>query len=67
MKVLIIEDEPITARELKYVLGKLDSNIEIMATVDSIETALEFLEVEQDLNLRPLAPRQVRYQAALHP
>lgn len=47
MKVLIIEDEPITARELKYVLGKLDKNIEIMDTVDSIESAVEFLSEEQ--------------------
>jgi two-component system, LytTR family, response regulator LytT len=50
MKVLIIEDEPITARELKFVLRKLDKNIEILDTVDSIETALEFLnEMQPDL------------------
>jgi two-component system, LytTR family, response regulator LytT len=50
MKVLIIEDEPITARELKFTLRKLDKNIEILDTVDSIETALEFLrEIQPDL------------------
>ncbi len=50
MKVLIIEDEPITARELKFVLRKLEKNIEILDTVDSIETALEFLnETQPDL------------------
>ncbi len=50
MKVLIIEDEPITARELKFVLRKLEKNIEILDTVDSIETALEFLnELQPDL------------------
>jgi two-component system, LytTR family, response regulator LytT len=50
MKVLIIEDEPITARELKFTLRKLDKNIEILDTVDSIETALEFLkEMQPDL------------------
>jgi two-component system, LytTR family, response regulator LytT len=43
MKVLVIEDEPITARELKFVLRKLDKNIEILDTVDSVETALECL------------------------
>ena len=47
MKILIVEDEPITARELKYVLRKHDKNIEILDTVDSIETALEFLNVVQ--------------------
>jgi two-component system, LytTR family, response regulator LytT len=47
MKVLIIEDEPITARELKFVLRKLEKNIEILDTVDSIETALEFLNKTQ--------------------
>jgi two-component system, LytTR family, response regulator LytT len=50
MKILIIEDEPITARELKFVLRKLDKTIEILDTVDSIETALEFLhDIQPDL------------------
>lgn len=50
MKILVIEDEPITARELKFLLRKLDKNIEILDTVDSIETALEFLnQVQPDL------------------
>lgn len=47
MKILIIEDEPITARELQYVLQKLDKNIEILDIIDNIETALEFLSEEQ--------------------
>jgi two-component system, LytTR family, response regulator LytT len=50
MKILIVEDEPITARELKYVLRKHDKNIEILDTVDSIETAVEFLnDMQPDL------------------
>jgi DNA-binding LytR/AlgR family response regulator len=50
MKILVIEDEPITARELKYVLRKLDKNVEILDTVDSIESALEVLqELQPDL------------------
>jgi two-component system, LytTR family, response regulator LytT len=50
MKVLIIEDEPITARELKFVLRKVEKNIEILDTVDSVETALELLrEMQPDL------------------
>lgn len=50
MKVLIVEDEPITARELKFILRKLDKDIEIMETVDSVETAMEFLsQMQPDL------------------
>jgi two-component system, LytTR family, response regulator LytT len=50
MKILIVEDEPITARELKHVLRKIDKSVEILDTVDSVETALEFLsEVQPDL------------------
>lgn len=47
MKVLIIEDEPITARELKFMLSKIEKNVEIIDTVDSIETALECLAEHQ--------------------
>jgi two-component system, LytTR family, response regulator LytT len=50
MKILLVEDEPITARELKYVLRKLDKNVEILETVDSVETALEALkDIDPDL------------------
>jgi two-component system, LytTR family, response regulator LytT len=50
MKILIIEDEPITARELRFILQKIDQNIDILDTVDSIETALEYLnETQPDL------------------
>jgi two-component system, LytTR family, sensor kinase len=30
MKILVVEDEPITARELKFVLRKLDKNVEML-------------------------------------
>ena len=47
MKVLIIEDEPITARELKFILRKIEPSIEILDTIDSIEGSIEFLQTLQ--------------------
>lgn len=43
MKVLIIEDEPSAQKELKRLLGKADSSIEVLDFFDSIEDSVEWL------------------------
>src|SRR5688500_9815255 len=45
MKVLIIEDEPISAVGLRKQLENLRPEIKIEATIDSIEDAVEWLSV----------------------
>jgi CheY-like chemotaxis protein len=55
-RILIVEDEPLTAFDNENILG--DAGYEIVATVDGIEEALEALEREEvhlvlsDLRLR---------------
>ena len=43
MKVLIIEDELHTANRLKKLVLEADSNIEVLAILDSIESSLQWL------------------------
>ncbi|OEK06939.1 LytR/AlgR family response regulator transcription factor [Roseivirga misakiensis] len=50
MKVLIVEDESMAAKRLVTLLEKLDSNIEILAKLDSVKRAVAWLkENEADL------------------
>ena len=44
-RILIVEDEPLTAFENENMLG--DCGYEIVATVDDFDRALEIIEVEQ--------------------
>lgn len=44
MKVLIIEDEPFAQQELKRLLHELDTNIEILEMIDSVEEAIAWLD-----------------------
>lgn len=44
MKTIIIEDEYITAEELSYYLRKIDPGLEIIATLESVEESVTFLE-----------------------
>ncbi len=46
LKILIIEDESLAAEKLIRQLKKLDAGIEIMASVPSIASAMNFLEKE---------------------
>jgi two-component system, LytTR family, response regulator LytT len=43
MKVLIIEDEPFAQNELKRLLAKADSSIEVLDCIDSVEESVEWL------------------------
>ncbi|HEY0029955.1 MAG TPA: LytTR family DNA-binding domain-containing protein [Bacteroidia bacterium] len=51
MKAIIIEDEKLSAEHLELLLKKIDSGIEIIATVDSVKKSLELLNsgVKADL------------------
>lgn len=48
MKVLIIEDEIPAAKQLKKLLQKALLNIEILAVLDSIESAVKWLKIPTD-------------------
>jgi two-component system LytT family response regulator len=43
MKVLIIEDEIRAARELQHILQLIDTDIEVVATIESVEQALQWV------------------------
>jgi DNA-binding LytR/AlgR family response regulator len=51
MTVLIIEDELPAARRLARLLKEIDSAIEVVATLPSVEESLEFLLKKPDLDL----------------
>ncbi len=51
MKIVIIEDEQLIAEDLKDLLLKVDSNIEILAMIDSVASANDFFKVEQEIDL----------------
>lgn len=51
LKVVIIEDEKFTALDLADTLKKIDSNIEIVITLSSVEQAIIFLKAENEFDL----------------
>lgn len=51
MRVVLFEDEHIAAQKLKNVLLSLDSNIEIVATITSIEDGKEFFSAKPQVDL----------------
>ena len=42
MKVLIIEDEPLAAQRLQYLLGEYDRSIEVAGVIESVEDAVNW-------------------------
>jgi two-component system LytT family response regulator len=46
MKVLIVEDEPLSAEHLIRTLNKVDKNIQVIKTLDSISNTVKFLSQE---------------------
>ncbi|HWB24997.1 MAG TPA: LytTR family DNA-binding domain-containing protein [Chitinophagaceae bacterium] len=44
LRVAIIEDEPATARHLKHLLGELEPGIEVLATLSSVASAIQWLQ-----------------------
>jgi two-component system, LytTR family, response regulator LytT len=51
MKVLIIEDEPFAQNELKRLLDKTDTAIEILECIDSVEESAEWLSANTSPDL----------------
>ncbi|WP_295117869.1 LytTR family DNA-binding domain-containing protein [uncultured Chitinophaga sp.] len=51
MKVLIIEDEALSAHHLKNMLREVDHDIEVVAVLDSIEAAIRFFASKPQLDL----------------
>lgn len=51
LKVVIIEDEKFTAIDLADTLKKIDSNIEIIITLSSVEQAISFLTAQDEYDL----------------
>lgn len=51
MKVVIIEDEIYSATDLADTLKRIDFDIEIVATLSSVEDALDFFKGEDDFDL----------------
>jgi len=43
MKVVIIEDEPLTAKNLSRLLKQIEPSIEIMATLDSVSSSVKWM------------------------
>jgi DNA-binding LytR/AlgR family response regulator len=51
LNIVIIEDEKFTAIDLAETLKKIDSNIEIVTTLSSVEQALSFFKTENEFDL----------------
>jgi DNA-binding LytR/AlgR family response regulator len=52
LRIVIVEDEPVTARNLAYLLTGIDDNVEIPATLSSVEEAVSWFK-------QPTAPYQL--------
>lgn len=51
MKVIIVEDEYAAVENLKYLLNKIDSDINVVKVLDSVKLAVEYLKVEPAIDL----------------
>ncbi len=51
LKVVIVEDEEFTAKDLADTIKKIDSDIEIVTTLYSIEEAVDFFKSNKDFDL----------------
>ncbi len=51
MKIVIIEDEELTAKELIYNLTSLNAGVEIMATLPTVAQSIEYFSTNSDYNL----------------
>jgi two-component system, LytTR family, response regulator LytT len=51
MKILIIEDEKLTAKDLAKTLVAIDSEIEIVKMIHSVEEAIDFFKTKPDIDL----------------
>ncbi|MBK9490601.1 MAG: response regulator [Haliscomenobacter sp.] len=51
MKIVIIEDEKLTAKDLDRTLSKIDAAIEVVATLHSLKQAFEFMRSNPEIDL----------------
>ncbi len=51
MKIVIIEDEPAAANQLKFILNQLNINHEILATIESVEEGIEWFKQNESPEL----------------
>jgi two-component system response regulator LytT len=51
MKIVIIEDEKLTAKDLKRTILAVDSDVEIGALLHSVEEAIEYFKTTEDIDL----------------
>lgn len=51
MKVLIIEDEYSAVENLKHILNKIDSDIEVVQVLESVSETVEYLKNEPEIDL----------------
>lgn len=51
MKVLIIEDEIAASENLAFMLQRIDNSIEVVATLDSVKTSVDFFAQPRDIDL----------------
>jgi two-component system, LytTR family, response regulator LytT len=51
MKVVIIEDELVALQHLQSMLGEIDANFEVVASLDSIETAVRYFNERPAVDL----------------
>jgi two-component system, LytTR family, response regulator LytT len=51
MKIVIIEDEKLTAKDLAKTIKAIDSDIEIMALLHSVEEAIDYFRAKPELDL----------------
>lgn len=51
MKIVIIEDEVVTAKDLKKTLLGIDRDIEILSILQSVEEAIEYLSANKNIDL----------------
>lgn len=51
MKAIIIEDEPLVAKDLKKLIQQIDSSIEIIAELDSVKSCIEYFKSNNEPDL----------------
>ena len=51
MKVVVIEDEKLSAEHLIHMLGKIDASIEVLGVFDSVKRSVEFFNTEPQVDL----------------
>ena len=52
MKVIIIEDEPLQAKQLQKVLKRVDESIEVLAVLESIDDSVSWLSAQDRKSTR---------------